>query len=256
LLLVCFLSLVSLLHSVLVRVDVGYLAIYPTSSWLRPGDTLEFFDTSNSSHYIVSITQNFSGVDPTGPFSNIGGGPLGYSYKVNVTDSHAVQGFLWSDLLNPATSAFGVVYVARSNDVFIEWGVFATHPPAASGYALKNYTDNPTTSFTIAQGQRVVWNSTLEDLLNHPVLFTDNNWHATIGCPFNHALVSNRNFHYFAWEYDFVGAFHYICAVHPSMFGTITVTSDGTLAAASSDPAVDLNSHVSPYGCFNRSNGG
>jgi len=252
-LLVCLLTLVSV-HSAIIRVCVDYDAIYPASSYLHPGDTLQFYGTNEDPHWIVTILPDFSGQNTTGQInSGYPPAPGIFHYSVNLTDDITQQGVVWSDLLNGPTSAFGVAYVARSNDFFINWNVFQNHPP---GPLYQLNTQYPLYS-NIIKGQRVVWNSTAEDLLNHPVLFADLNFHATIGCPFSHPFVSNRNFHHFAWTFDIVGRFNFVCGVHYSMNGTIHVLPSDCSSAdladyswVSSTSSSTSSSTHSPYGCF------
>jgi len=217
LVLVCLLSV---LHAAVVRVDVSWNAIFPSSSWLQPGDILQFYGTNASeSHEILTILPDFSGPNLTGQI-NSGPQPGIFTFNVTITDDRSQQGILWADVLNPASAGFGIVYVARTNDVFINWTVFQTHPPSDSGFALNSQYP---LQVNITRGQRVVWDASLEPLLNHAVFFADRLFHATIGCPFNHPLVSNRNFHRFAWQFDLLGKFNFICGVHFSMNGTVSV---------------------------------
>jgi len=248
-----FISVLSVVHSAIVRVCVDYDAIYPTSSYLQPGDTLQFYGTNASeSHWIVTVLPNFSAPNFTGQIlspQQFGGL---FQYNVNLTDDITQQGVVWSDLFNPPTSAFGVAYVARTSDVVITWNVFQYHPPGPS-YNLS--TQYPLKK-NIRQGTRVIWDSSLESLLNHPVLFADRSFHATIGCPFSHPFVSNRNFNRFGWTFDLLGSFNFVCGVHSIMTGTVRVlpstATDAELADYSwtSASATSAVAASSPYGCY------
>jgi len=200
-------------------VDVTWNAIFPSSVYLQPGDVINFFATNASeAHWIVQVLPDFSGQNFTGPLTGVPQ-PGVFSYNVTITDDMS-NGLPWADLLNPDTAGFGIVYVARPTDVFVNWTVFLTHPPSLSNYALDTkYPYN----ITVTEGQRVVWDSSLEPRLNHVVYFTDLQWQASIGCPWAHPWVSNRNFKYFVWTFTQVGTYRYICGVHTSMRGTVKV---------------------------------
>jgi len=234
-LLLCFLaSFEAAVH----RIDVTWDAIYPVSAYIQPGDVLTFFGTNPAeAHWIVTVVPDFSAPNLTGPI-NSGVQSGVFEWNVTLVEDHS-QGFVWVDLLNPDTSGFGIAYIARSNDVFIQWTVFKTHPPALSNFALD---DKYPFTTTIRVGQRVVWNSTLESHLNHEVLFTNRRFQASIGCPFAHPWVSNRNFMYFAWTYDTIGSYNFICAVHASMKGTVKVCS-----ANGNCPSLSNVVRVCPY---------
>jgi len=217
------LTLTVVVYSAVVQVNVDYDAIYPTSSYLQPGDTLQFVGTKNESHFLVTVLPDFSGPNFTGQVNS--GPQSGFlSYSVNIVDDRSQQGIIWSDLSNPATSAFGVIYVARTNDYVINFNVFQNHPPGPTYQLSTQYPKN----VQIGKGRRVVWDTSEEPLLNHPLLFADRQFHGTIGCPFSHPFVSNRNFHHFAYQFNQVGKYNFICGVHYNMNGTIHVCETDT----------------------------
>jgi len=211
-------------HAAVWRVDVTWNAIYPVSSYIQPGDIISFYATDcTQSHWVVQVFQNFSGQNfsgeiNSGPYFANCNGPA-FEYNVTITDDQN-NGLPWADLFNPDTAGFGVAYIARPTDVSITWTVFQTHPPALSNYSL-----DPKYPYdiTIQTGQRVVWDSSEEPLLNHITLFANLQWQASIGCPFVHPWVSNRNFHHFVYWFPQVGSYRYICGVHTSMRGTVKV---------------------------------
>lgn len=214
------LSFISVLQAQTVhRVCVDWDTIAPISVYMQPGDIITFFGTQpTQSHWIVQVFANFTGQNFTGPLTGVPQ-PGVFEYNVTLT-SDDDNGIPWADLFNPATAVFGIVYIARPDDVSITWTVFKTSPPSASNFALD---DKYPYNITILKGQRVVWDASSEPLLNHVVYFTDLQWQASIGCPWAHPWVSNRNFHHFVWTFDAVGSYRYICGIHTSMRGVIKV---------------------------------
>jgi len=215
-----FFNLLGLLQAVTVyRVNVDWDSTAPVSVYMQPGDIVTFYGTkSTEAHWIVQVLDDFSGQNFSGPLTGVPQ-PGVFEYNVSIT-SDTSNGIPWADFYNPAIAVFGILYIARPDDVFINWNVFKTSPPSLSNFALD---DKYPYNVTILKGQRVVWDSSAEPLLNHVVYFTDLQWQASIGCPFAHPWVANRNFQHFVWTFNDVGSYRYICGIHTSMRGTIKV---------------------------------
>jgi len=217
-----FFSLLALVHAKVVPINVEWTSIYPVSSYIEPGDVVKFYANNPAeAHYVVSIPSNFAGFNFTGPI-NSGPQPGVFTFNVTLVDDLSQQGFFWADLYNPSIGGFGVIYVRRTNDVKVPWTLFETAPPAASSPPYLLNTIYPY-SVTVQVNQRVVWNASAEPYLNHPVYFTDKQFHAVVGGPYGHPLVLNRNAHFFAWFFTIPGRYNYICGVHATMNGTVQV---------------------------------
>lgn len=203
-------------------IDCAYDQIWPATVFIEPGDTVTWYyngSDGSGAHLVSSISPDFSGV-PANPdiSSPVFVGQFTYSQTFGA--STAGREFIWGDVLNIFGASFGQVIVKDGHEVYIHFTVFAGNPPISTGFSLEPYPKD----ITIANGTRVVWEDVQEPLINHVVLFTDNQWHAYIGSPFMHPFPMNRRNQYFA--YRFTGGAQkqkYICGIHDEMRGTITV---------------------------------
>jgi len=212
-------------------IDVDWFQISPVSNYVQVGDTVTWFSTNTSqSHWIVRVLHNFSGTQfGSIPQSDLVVGPalLNYSHTFTEAD-YAIedQGFNWADLLNPSVSLFGVVHIARPDDVILNFHEFdvpenpgASTPPFAIETAI--YPLNA----TIMAGQRVIFRDYIETYITHQISAGDGRNHlaACTTMPWVHTYSFTRNSLYWAWRFDDVGKFSWNCLVHPNEFGFIHV---------------------------------
>jgi len=105
-------------------IDVDYFQIYPVSTYVTSGDTVNWFSTSTTQqHFIGRVANDFSGefnLSAPGafvPFSPVNGMGTPFSYSYTFTDADLAyegQGFAWADFYNPASAAFGIVHIAHA----------------------------------------------------------------------------------------------------------------------------------------------
>jgi len=224
-------ALLALAQSATYEVDCEWYGVTPVSFYINVGDTVIWKSTNTSqSHWIVRVTANFSGT----LFDNVPNSPmtiapqlLHYSYTFTEADyANEDQGFFWADLLNPYTAVYGLVTMARPDDVILDFQVFEnalnpadSNPPFATADAL--YPLNA----TIMAGQRVVFRDALEPYLTHQISAGDgrNHWAACLTTPWVHTYQFTRFSTYWSWKFDTVGRYSWNCLVHPHEFGFINV---------------------------------
>jgi len=216
-------------------IDVDYFQIYPVSTYVTSGDTVTWFSTSTSQlHFIARVANDFSGEYNTSapgafvPFSSVNqfGSTFSYSYTFTDTDlAYEGQGFAWADFYNPASAAFGIVHIAHSTDVRLEFDLFAIpNAPATSNPPFALDTNYPLNT-TVAPGTRVIWSDLDETLISHMISTGDgNNYRAACTTrPWTHTFAFNRRSLYWAWTFNTVGKYSWNCLIHPNEFGFVNV---------------------------------
>jgi len=216
-------------------IDVDYYQIYPVSTYVQVGDTVNWFGTNTSQLHLISrVANDFSG-GFTGPGSNVPlggpnapGQPFTYSHVFSHQDlSYEGQGFAWADFYNPYSSAFGVVHIAHPTDVRLEFDLFAIPTaPATSNPPFAVDTNYPL-NVTIAPGTRLIWSDLDEQYISHMISIGDgpNYRSACVTRPWTHTFAFTRRSLYWAWTFETVGKFSWNCLIHPNEFGFVNVCS-------------------------------
>lgn len=91
--------------------------------------------------------------------------------------------------------------------------VTSTAPTAANAVSVKNFAFSPD-AITVKKGAVVTW--TNNDATTHTITETDGQTGPSSG-----NLESGKSY---SFTYSTVGTFHYHCAIHSEMTGTVTVT--------------------------------
>jgi len=212
-------------------IDCEWTGITPISTYINVGDTVTWFGTNVSqSHWIARIFANFSTIWANSvPNSPLVFAPTPFSYSYTFTEAdYAIeeQGFRWADALNPTSSVFGVVHIARPDDVILNFHEFDdptnpadSNPPYAVETAI--YPLNA----TIMVGQRVIFRDYDEPLIIHQISAGDgrNYRAACLTMPWEHTYQFTRRSLYWAWTFTKPAKYSWNCLVHPNEYGFIQV---------------------------------
>jgi len=229
-------------------IDVDWNQIYPASNYIQVGDTVTWFGTDPTQvHAIWRLKSDFSGswdlgapgFIPQSGFPSGVPGPFSFSHKFIQDDiQYEDQGFIWGDILHPQGASFGVVYVARSNDVFISVDLWANPTaPSQSNPPFLVASDYPRNA-TVAVGQRVIWEDYDEPLISHMLSIGDKQNYRT-ACTegeWQHTFAFTRRSSIWAHVFTAVGRFNWNCLIHPNEFGFINVCNGNNCGGWTSCP--------------------
>jgi len=219
------------------RIDVDWNQIYPASNYIQLGDTVTWFGTDPTQvHAIWRLKPDFSGswdfgtpgFIPQSPFPPLAGA-FNFSYTFTSADvQFEDQGFIWGDILHPYGASFGVIYVARDDDVFIEVDLWANSTsPGSTNPPFLVASDYPRNA-TLTVGQRVVWEDYDEPLISHMISLGNKKNYRT-ACTtgeWQHTFAFTRRSSVWAHVFTDLGRFTWNCLIHPNEFGFINVCND------------------------------